>query len=453
METSNQDFVSELIAQAKEESRLRDDSQTYEIDHDAVRKVTDRLVKQGFQKEQVQAALDRCNETEYESLLDDLILNTPDAELPAKFRHALSSSHKKTTLTVMRPEDPRTPFPESTFASAAPTPRASTSNAQPVRMLSIRDENSISSLCALGFDRDASRDALTSTCGDIDSALRRLCAALYPAGCVGPATPMGPPDGCSDEAVEEARFDERTALEHIYGDDLVKEIWFTVGVVVGVEVVLEEAALALTVRYDAPNLYPWQPPYLLLASRSRPGEKGGLKPADCVELTRQLAAEAAGMVGGAGMPVVFDLCSRAGELAQALREQRAARERAPAAKPAEPPAERAGKGKRDAGGGGGARGAQVLVPRVGDALVAGKKITTTQKEMYNLAAARTKQKLESEAEAEARRQVENEARAALARKLCAEAQARACMRAGVRACGRAGVCAGVRAFVQACANE
>ena len=452
METSNQDFVSELIAQAKEESRMRDDSQPFEIDHDAVKKVTDRLVKQGFQHDQVREALHRCGETEYETLLDDLILNTPDSELPAKFRHALSSAHKKApTLTIMRPNDPRTPIPDSTFASAAQTPRTSTSEVQPVQMLSMRDESSIASLRALGFSRDACRDALTSACGDVDSALRRLCAALYPADCVGPAAAIGPPDGCTDEAVEEARFDERTALEHIYGDDLVREIWFTVGVVVGVEVALEEAGVALTVRYDSPNLYPWQAPYLLLTARARPGDKGGLSPEDCVELTRQLAGEAVGMVGGTGMPVVFDLCSRAEELAQALRDGRAERERAARAAAAPPPAERAGKAKRDGQGGQGAKGAQVLVPREGEALVAGKKITVTQKEMYTVAAARTKQKAEAEAEAEARRQAEAEARAALARKLCAEAQARVCVCLCVCLCARACTCARYCKCLIACA--
>jgi hypothetical protein len=431
MESSNQDFVSELIAIAKEENR---DSRVepVRIDPTAAAHVKLRLVRQGFSDEQVQVAMQRSGETSYESLLDDLILNTPDAQLPPKFRHALSASQKKAlpTPTIMRPGDPRTQIPENGFAPAsapaAPAARAAgpSAGSGPVRPtstpLSSRDENSIAELCALGFPRADCLAALTYACGDTDFALRRLCAGLYPPTRVGPAAPIGRPDDCTEESLEEARFDERTALEHIYGEGLVREIWFQMGTIVGVEVSLEEVDASLTVRYDLPNLYPWQAPYLLLARKpSQARAKGGLSAADCALLTRRLAGEACGMVTGSGMPIAFDLCNRAIELVQQLRA-----ERAPPPS-ADPPGERGGGKGRKERGGREAAGPVLLVPKEDDGLVAGKKISTTQKEMYTVAAERTKQRLSAQEAADARQAAELQARADLARKLCAEAQARA----------------------------
>ena len=67
-----------------------------------------------------------------------------------------------------------------------------------------------------------------------------------------------------EEEREEARFEERSALEAIFGDEGFSEVWYEMGVVVGCEVRLGEGEEVVVVRHDAPSLYPYQPPLLLL---------------------------------------------------------------------------------------------------------------------------------------------------------------------------------------------
>ena len=65
------------------------------------------------------------------------------------------------------------------------------------------------------------------------------------------------PEGVEDDDIEEMRFDERTALEAIFGDDAFAEVWYEVGQVVGCEITFSDGS-ALLVRHDAPSIYPHQ---------------------------------------------------------------------------------------------------------------------------------------------------------------------------------------------------
>ena len=60
------------------------------------------------------------------------------------------------------------------------------------------------------------------------------------------------PDGVDEDAIEEARFDERTALEAIFGDEAFSEVWYQIGQVVGCEITFSDGAtLQVTLRIDA----------------------------------------------------------------------------------------------------------------------------------------------------------------------------------------------------------
>ena len=94
--------------------------------------------------------------------------------------------------------------------------------------------------------------ALTLSNGSTQAASLMLIGSLRPST---RAAMEAPPEVEEDE-VEEARFDERTALESIFGDDHFQEIWFDIGKIVGCEVRLEDVGASVLVRYDAPSVYP-----------------------------------------------------------------------------------------------------------------------------------------------------------------------------------------------------
>lgn len=305
--------------------------------------------------------MDAIGGCDFDAVLDHLVLHTPEHLLPNAFKE--KKQPEPQPVVEAHRQQRQQPGSSSKVSAFLPQPiilkpgqkvwKADPSEVlQPpklqgaasggvvgvVKPLTGAEEKKVVNLVAFGFDRLQCIDALKKTVGDAQKALVHLLASLYPHADEGPAA--GGFDIDEDE-VEDMRFDERTAVESMYGEDAFKEVWFQIGHIVGCEVKLEvrgiKGPVRLLCRYDLPCQYPYRPPYLLVRSDGN----GSISDSQALKSSHELCAHAAKLVkANPGVPVVFDLCTWLKErMEDDIREQRANSQK-PQSSPPKPKQER-----------------------------------------------------------------------------------------------------------------
>jgi hypothetical protein len=321
--------------------------------------------------------MDEVGESEFDSVLDHLILHTPEHLLPTAYKEKKQPEPKE-VLQAQRQQrqQPGTTKQPSVFlpqpvilkpgtkvweADPSEAQQQQTSQggaaggggARPggvvgvVKPLTGAEEKKVLNLMAFGFERMQCIDALKTTVGDPQKALLVLLGRLYPNVDDGPA---GGGFEVDEDELEDLKFDERTAVESMYGEEAFREIWFQIGHIVGCEITMEirgiKGPVKLLCRYDLPCLYPYKPPYLLVRSDGH----GSISDSQALKSTRGLCAHAASLVrANPGVPCLFDLCTWLKErIEDDTRAQKAAVSKSGASSKAQPKPKKEAEPKKNA---------------------------------------------------------------------------------------------------------
>eukprot|EP00960_Hanusia_phi_P013263 387259-Hanusia_phi.AAC.1 len=177
----------------------------------------------------IATAMRECGRKEVNSLVDHLLLHTPEEQLPQRFRATRGGGRGGATMMTMRTRQSLQANLSSPSASAS---SSAASQVTVVKHLRPQEEKVVRELMFLGFDREAASDACLRSRADPQKALLLLLARLQPA-----ARPDKRARGEEEEEeeLEAQRFEERIVMESIYGEENVREIWFEAGRVVGLE--------------------------------------------------------------------------------------------------------------------------------------------------------------------------------------------------------------------------
>ena len=431
MAEANQDLVFDLLQELPGDDGSDSYAEHRPINEEDMANLEKRLTKMGFSSQQVHDAAEGCESVDPDTVLDYLVLHTPEEDLPKQLLHQPPEAGAAGATPSAFPGGGFEPFgrgqqqgragggggggggkkisaflpapiivrPGQAFSGKAPeeqppapapvpvpTGVVGVVKSTPAVQLSFKEEKAVQALVGMGFTRGESLEALKAARGDQQRALCSLMEGLMPAGHV-----MGI-GGTEEEEEEEEdeRFEERTALESIF-DERFSELWFEVGQIVGVRVALDAPyeQVALAVRYDVPCRYPREAPRVLLhAAAGSGGIPGGQK--RLLAASRELAAKAVAMAKrSAGEVLVFRLVEAA---TQILAESEAASGGRPPAAKGDAGAK---KGKKE-------KAPKIVVapPPVSKTdKVTGKQLTYEQRDAFNKAKERTVKKQEEAAKA------------------------------------------------------
>lgn len=454
MDSANHDLVFELVQAALAESREADGEDGLIVgSNEQYDKLERRLTRAGFRGEQVRDAAEACATLDLTTVMDHLVLHTPENQLPASLREKKQTQQQAQAGArggaVQLPKNqnaflapPIVVLPGMAFKGGNQAPQPAQQTLLVPNQLKPKEERSVMELMSLGFERGEVLQALKLSNGKSQPASLMLIQSFSRDN----TCDANVPGGVDDDDIEEARFDERTALESIYGEEAFAEVWYEIGQVVGCEIFFPDGS-ALLVRHDAPSVYPHQAPDVLVKGET-------IDAAVRIEASGLLNAESRSMFQrNPGAPLIYDLATRCGEILQELKDR--GKKKAQPVKKQDPNpkrkpfveatsssnsvldgalAEAKGIVKNAAAGGKvfavrgqseGVAAGKILgvVKSEQDAqTVNGKKVPNAQREAMHAAAERLAKEKAKEAKANESEEAKAEARAALSRKLQKEAE-------------------------------
>ena len=336
MESGNQDLVFDLVQEALAESRQADEGEDGLVvgDQEQYERLERRLVRLGFKPSQIGEAATAVGILDAVTVLDHLVLHTPENELPAQLRE--KKQQHKAQAGPMSEGQVMVPKHQKAFlappvvvlpgmAFRGPSQPAATTLEQTLvipSQLKPKEERQVMELMSLGFERGEVLQALKLSNGSTQAASLMLMQTLGGEEASAPGELQLPAD-MSEDDLEEARFDERTALESIYGEAAFSEVWFDIGVVVGCEISFADGSVLL-VRYDAPSVYPFEAPDVLVKGQSVPAHVR-------LDASKQLQAEARRLFDAdPGAPLIYSLAVKCCEIIAEIQDTACKRNKAQA---------------------------------------------------------------------------------------------------------------------------
>ena len=252
MAEANQDLVFDLLQELPGDDGSDSYAEHRPINEEDMANLEKRLTKMGFSSQQVHDAAEGCESVDPDTVLDYLVLHTPEEDLPKQLLHQPPEAGAAGATPSAFPGGGFEPFgrgqqqgragggggggggkkisaflpapiivrPGQAFSGKAPeeqppapapvpvpTGVVGVVKSTPAVQLSFKEEKAVQALVGMGFTRGESLEALKAARGDQQRALCSLMEGLMPAGHV-----MGI-GGTEEEEEEEEdeRFEERTA--------------------------------------------------------------------------------------------------------------------------------------------------------------------------------------------------------------------------------------------------
>lgn len=195
-----------LVSAALQQEPLTARSRQVPLDTESLSEARRRLASLQFTPQQIDAAVAGIGGLAadyYTDLLDWLLLNMPNDQLPAKLR--ASSTTNAVNVLAVRSRDVAGSTAARTTAAAVPA---------------VQEDAATSSLAAAGFLSAEVHDALEACNRDVLLAHVRLYAGLTGIEMVPHPSLAGTSEGGSQSTSDSAWDEEKTVLEAIYGDDV-----------------------------------------------------------------------------------------------------------------------------------------------------------------------------------------------------------------------------------------